>query len=38
VNKNQVIDHELVTANGNIFKAVAIYTIENGKIISVTFM
>ena len=38
VNKNQVIDHELITANGNVFKAVAIYTIENGKIISVTFM
>jgi len=38
VNKNPVIDCDLITENGNIFKAVAIYTIENGKIISVTFM
>lgn len=38
VHKNQVIDHELVTANGNTFKVVAIYTIENGKIVSVTFL
>ena len=38
VNKNPVIDHDLITENGNIFKAVAIYTIENGKITSVTFM
>jgi hypothetical protein len=38
VHKNQVIDHELVTAKGNTFKAVAIYTMENGKIVSVTFM
>lgn len=30
VYKNQVIDHELVTAKGKTFKAVAIYTIENG--------
>ena len=36
--KNKVIDHELVTANGRSFKAVAIYTIKNGKIDSVTFM
>jgi hypothetical protein len=38
VNKNQVIDPELITANGNVFKAIAIYTIENGKITAVTFM
>lgn len=38
VHKNKVIDHELVTANGRTFKAVAIYTIKNGKIISVTFL
>jgi len=38
VHKNQVIDHELVTANGKTRKAVAIYTTENGKIVSVTFM
>ena len=36
--KDKVIDHELVTANGRQFKAVAIYTVKNGKIISVTFM
>lgn len=36
--KDKVIDHELVTANGRTFKAVAIYTMKNGKIISVTFM
>ncbi|WP_299668692.1 nuclear transport factor 2 family protein [uncultured Polaribacter sp.] len=36
--KNTVIDHELVTANGRQFKAVAIYKIKNGKISSVTFM
>jgi hypothetical protein len=36
--KDQVIDHELVTANGRTFKAVAIYTMKNGKIVSVTFM
>jgi hypothetical protein len=38
VHKNKVIDYEFVTANGHTFKAVAIYTMENGKIISVTFM
>lgn len=38
VHKNQVIDHELVTSNGRTFKAVAIYTMKNGKIINVTFM
>ncbi|UAM98605.1 nuclear transport factor 2 family protein [Polaribacter litorisediminis] len=38
VYKDQVIDHELVTANGSTFKAVAIYKMENGKIVSVTFM
>ncbi|QOD62443.1 nuclear transport factor 2 family protein [Polaribacter haliotis] len=36
--ENKVIDHELVTVNGNQFKAVAVYTIKNGKISSVTFM
>jgi hypothetical protein len=36
--EDQVIDHELVTANGNQFKAVAIYKMKNGKIVSVTFM
>lgn len=36
--KDQVIDHELVTANGRTFKAVAIYRMKNGKIASVTFM
>ncbi|WP_222927904.1 nuclear transport factor 2 family protein [Polaribacter aestuariivivens] len=38
VYENKVIDHELVTVNGQKFKAVAIYTIQNGKIASVTFM
>jgi hypothetical protein len=38
VYQDKVIDHELVTANGRTFKAVAIYTMKNGKIISVTFM
>ena len=38
VHKDQVIDHELVTANGNQFKAVAIYKMKNGKIVSVTFL
>ena len=38
VYKDKVIDHELVTANGRIFKAVAIYEMKNGKIVSVTFM
>ncbi|PKH53043.1 steroid delta-isomerase [Tenacibaculum sp. Bg11-29] len=33
-----VIDEELVTANGNTFKAVAIYEITNGKISSVRFV
>ena len=36
--KDKVIDHELVTANGKTFKAVVIYSIKNGKIVSVTFM
>ena len=38
VHKDQVIDHELVTANGRTFKAVAIYKMKNGKIESVTFL
>ena len=38
VHKDKIIDHELVTANGKTFKAVAIYQIKNGKIISVTFL
>ena len=38
VHKNQVIDHELVTVNGRTFRAVAIYTMKNGKIVSVTFI
>lgn len=38
VHKDHVIDHELVTANGNIFKAVASYTVKDGKISSVTFL
>ncbi|WP_405562155.1 nuclear transport factor 2 family protein [Polaribacter sp. Asnod6-C07] len=38
VYKDKIIDHELVTANGRTFKAVAIYTMKNGKITSVTFM
>ena len=38
VYKDKVIDHELVTANGKNFKAVAIYEMKNGKIVSVTFM
>ncbi|WP_439132456.1 nuclear transport factor 2 family protein [Polaribacter sp.] len=36
--KDKVIDHEWVTVNGKTFKAVAIYTMKNGKIASVTFM
>ena len=36
--EDKVIDYELVTSNGMQFKAVAIYTIKNGKISSVTFM
>ncbi|MFK7780997.1 nuclear transport factor 2 family protein [Psychroserpens sp.] len=35
---NKVIDEEQVTANGQILNAVAIYEVENGKIIKVTFM
>ena len=35
---NRVIDHELVTANGQQFTAVAIYEVENGKIAKVTFL
>ena len=38
VHKDKVIDHELVTANGKTFKAVAIYKMKNGKIASVTFL
>ncbi|TCK68897.1 hypothetical protein DFQ05_0407 [Winogradskyella wandonensis] len=38
VTGNKVIDHELVTANGNTFKAVAIYEVENGLISKVTFV
>ncbi|WCO00670.1 nuclear transport factor 2 family protein [Psychroserpens ponticola] len=35
---NKVIDEEQVTANGKIRNAVAIYEIENGKIVTVTFI
>ncbi|WP_220222691.1 nuclear transport factor 2 family protein [Winogradskyella sp. KYW1333] len=35
---NKVIDEEQVTANGQIFNAVAIYEVENGKISKVTFI
>ncbi|WP_299224555.1 nuclear transport factor 2 family protein [uncultured Psychroserpens sp.] len=35
---NKVIDEEQVTANGQIFHAVAIYEVENGKIKKVTFI
>lgn len=35
---NKVIDEEQVTANGKIFEAVAIYEVENGKIVKVTFI
>ncbi|MFT4780387.1 MAG: hypothetical protein ACI9SD_000056 [Pseudohongiellaceae bacterium] len=35
---NKVIDEEQVTANGEVFNAVAIYEIENGKITKVTFI
>ena len=38
VYENKVIDHEVVTANGAEFKAISIFEIKNGKIISVTFM
>ena len=36
--KNKVIDEEQVTANGKILNAVAIYEVENGKIVRVTFI
>ncbi len=36
--ENKVIDEEQVTANGQILNAVAIYEVENGKIVKVTFM
>lgn len=35
---NKIIDHEFITANGNTFKAVAIYEVENGLISKVTFI
>ncbi|WP_353779449.1 nuclear transport factor 2 family protein [Winogradskyella sp. 3972H.M.0a.05] len=35
---NKVIDEEQVTANGQVFNAVAIYEVENGKISKVTFI
>ena len=35
---NKVIDHEHVTVNGNTFKAVAIYEVEDGLIAKVTFI
>ncbi|MCA0132180.1 nuclear transport factor 2 family protein [Winogradskyella alexanderae] len=35
---NKVIDEEQVTANGQIFNAVAIYEVENGLITTVTFI
>ncbi|WP_298898758.1 nuclear transport factor 2 family protein [uncultured Psychroserpens sp.] len=35
---NKVIDEEQVTANGKVFNAVAIYEVENGKIVKVTFI
>lgn len=38
VTSNKVIDHELVTANGNTFKAIAVYEVENGLISKVTFI
>lgn len=38
VNGNKIIDHEEVTANGSTFKAVAIYTVKNGKIAEVRFV
>ncbi|MCH3885717.1 nuclear transport factor 2 family protein [Tenacibaculum aquimarinum] len=38
VKGNTIIDEELVTANGNTFKAVAIYEITNGKISTVRFV
>lgn len=36
VTGNKIIDHELVTANGCTFKAVAVYETENGLICKVT--
>lgn len=35
---NKVIDEEFVTMNGNNFSAIAIYEVENGKIVKVTFV
>ncbi|MCP4975308.1 MAG: steroid delta-isomerase [Maribacter sp.] len=35
---NKVIDEEYLTINGNNFRAVAIYEVENGKIVKVTFV
>ena len=35
---DKVIDEELVTVNGSTFSAVAIYEVENGKIVKVTFL
>ncbi|MEC7262778.1 MAG: nuclear transport factor 2 family protein [Bacteroidota bacterium] len=35
---NKVIDEESVTINGTTFSAVAIYEVENGKIVKVTFL
>lgn len=35
---NKVIDEEVVTTNGSTFSAVAIYEVENGKIVKVTFL
>ena len=38
VTGNKVIDHELVTANGNTITAVAVYEVENGLISKVIFI
>ncbi len=35
---NKVIDEEFITANKTTFSAVAIYEVENGKIVNVTFI
>ena len=35
---NKVIDHESVTVNGSVFKAIAIYEVTNGEITKVTFI
>ena len=35
---NKVIDHESVTVNGRIIEAIAIYEVENGEIVKVTFI